>query len=62
MHFFHMADFMGQHGIQLLLVKGSQQGRGEQEVAKTWNNPHDAGRQHLPLKKRPVENLRRKIL
>ena len=54
MFLFDMTDFMGNNGIDLFGFQQIQQGRGNQNVAKFFYEPHDTGGDHFTAENGPI--------
>ncbi len=55
--FLHMAYFVGHDRLDFFRGHGIKHGRGDQQIAKSLDEPHNACRQHSPLKQRPAHDL-----
>ena len=57
MLFLNMTDLVGNYGIDLFGFQQLQQGRGYQNVAKFFDEPHDTGGHHSAAENGPVKDI-----
>ena len=57
MLFFDMSDFMGNDHLELVGFQQMQQGIGNQNIAKFFYQPHNAGCNHLSAEYRPAQDI-----